>query len=266
MDGVRIDRGRWGGLPYTATGHGEPLIVLAGLSGVAGVVGDREFGTIVAPVGQLAASRRLIVLNRWSGMPDGLTMGELAARYDEAVCAGVGGPIDVLGVSTGGSIAQQWAADHPATVRRLVLVSTACRLGPVGRDLQARVGQLLRAGSVRPAAAVVVGALAPAGLRTVARALGWAAAPMLLGGPTAAADLAVTVEAEDAFDLAGRPTIQAPTLIVAGGRDRFYGPALFVETARLIPNRRLAVFPGRGHVGVVADRRARATIAGFLTG
>lgn len=266
MDDVRIERGRWGQLPYAAIGRGAPLIVLAGLSGTAGSVQDRAFRAIAAPVRQLAASRRLIVFNRWSGMPDGLTMAELAARHDEAVRAGIGGSVDVLGVSTGGSIAQQWAADRPATVRRLALVSTACRLGPVGRDLQARVGRLLRAGSVRTAAAVIVGALAPAGLRPAARIVGWAAAPVLLAGPTAASDLAVTIEAEDAFDLAGRPTILAPTLIVAGGRDRFYGPALFVETARLIPNGRLAVFPGRGHIGVLADRRARATVAGFLSG
>lgn len=263
---MRIERGRWGQLPYAAIGRGAPLIVLAGLSGMAGSVGDREFRTIAAPVRQLAASRRLIVFNRWSGMPDGLTMADLAARHDEAVRAGTGGSVDVLGVSTGGSIAQQWAADRPGTVRRLVLVSTACRLGPVGRDLQARVRGLLLAGSVRPAAALIAGALAPAILRPVARAVGWAVAPALLAGPTAASDLAVTIEAEDAFDLAGRPTIEAPTLIVAGGRDRFYSPALFVETARLIPNGRLAVFPGRGHVAVVTDRRARATIAGFLTG
>ena len=37
--------------------------------------------------------------------------------------------VDVVGTSTGGSIAQQLAADHPETVRRLALLSTACRLG-----------------------------------------------------------------------------------------------------------------------------------------
>lgn len=263
---MRIDRGRWADVPYAAGGAGPPLVVLAGLSGTAGAVGDREFGAVTAPVAHLAASRRLIVFNRWAGLPDGLTISAIAARYAEAVRTGLGDPVDVLGVSTGGSIGQQWAADHPDTVRRLALVSTACRLGPVGRDLQARVGQLLRAGSPRPAAALIAGALAPSGLRTVARVVGWAAAPLLLSGPTAAADLAVTVEAEDAFDLAGCPPIGAATLIVAGGRDRFYGPDLFVETAALIPGSRLAVFPGRGHVAVTADRRARATLAGFLTG
>ena len=43
-----------------------------------------------------------------------------------------------MGVSTGGS-ALQPAADHPELVNRLVLVASACRLGPGGRSGQRRV-------------------------------------------------------------------------------------------------------------------------------
>jgi len=45
--------------------------------------------------------------------------------------------VDVVGMSTGGSIAQQLAADHPATVRRLGLISTAgrCASAEDGFDL-----------------------------------------------------------------------------------------------------------------------------------
>jgi pimeloyl-ACP methyl ester carboxylesterase len=77
-------------------------------------------------------------------------------------------------------------------------------------------------------------------------------------------DLLVTLEAEDAFDLRTLPTITAPTLVVNGGRDRFYERAIVDETVRLIPNSRLALYPGRGHVTVCGDRHATAEIRAFL--
>jgi pimeloyl-ACP methyl ester carboxylesterase len=82
---------------------------------------------------------------------------------------------------------------------------------------------------------------------------------------TAAADLAATLEAENAFDLANcQHQVRASTLIIAGGGDRFYSPELFTATAALIPNSQLRVFPRRGHITVTSDQRAQATIAGFL--
>ena len=77
-------------------------------------------------------------------------------------------------------------------------------------------------------------------------------------------DLAVTLAAEDAFDLRELAPIQAPTLIVAGGQDRFYPQALFAETARLIPDATLAIYPWRGHITVVSDPDAQAVIIKFL--
>jgi pimeloyl-ACP methyl ester carboxylesterase len=77
--------------------------------------------------------------------------------------------------------------------------------------------------------------------------------------------MATVAEAEDEFDLARLPAIQAPTLIVGGERDRYYGPALFEETARLIPNSRLVVRPRLGHVSVLWSPRSRADIHGLLS-
>jgi pimeloyl-ACP methyl ester carboxylesterase len=68
--------------------------------------------------------------------------------------------------------------------------------------------------------------------------------------------MATTIEAEDEFDLARLPRVRAPTLLVGGGRDRFYDRELFEQTAELIPRCVLKLYPRRGHVTVVSDRRA----------
>jgi pimeloyl-ACP methyl ester carboxylesterase len=78
-------------------------------------------------------------------------------------------------------------------------------------------------------------------------------------------DMLVTVAAEDSFDAAPElHRITAPTLLVAGGRDRFYSPALFRETADRIPGARLALYQGKGHAGVITHRPAIREIVAFL--
>lgn len=258
-----IERGRLGLLPYAAIGSGPPLIVLAGLSPVAGELGDGMVRSTVGPVRQLVGRRRIIVLNRWRGMPPGSTMASIAAAHAQALQE-LPGPLDIVGMSTGGSIAQQLAADHPDLVGRLGLISTACRLGPTGRRLQARMAALLGAGATRRAGQLAAAALVPRPLAPVAGIVGWVAARRAIPVDQIA-DLVSTIDAEDSFDLAGcRSTIQAPTLLVAGGRDRFYPAELFQQTVVLIPGARLARYPRRGHLSVCWDRGAQAILAGFF--
>ena len=96
------------------------------------------------------------------GLPRGMTMAEMAAEHADAIRE-LGAPVDVMGTSTGGSIAQQLAADHPDVVGRLVLLSTACRLGPEGKVLQRRVAARIRAGAYRQATAVMGPGVPPRG-------------------------------------------------------------------------------------------------------
>ncbi|TAM89063.1 MAG: alpha/beta fold hydrolase [Jatrophihabitans sp.] len=267
MTRTPVERGTLGVLPYGAIGHGPPIVVVAGLSPTTGVGSDRMVAATLGPLTALAPARRLIVVNRRPGLPRGMTMAQLAAEHAAAIREGLAaGAVDVVGISTGGSIAQQLAADHPDVVRRLVLVSTACRLGPVGQRLQRRVGELIRAGRTRAALAAMTGGLVPPWRgRTVARAVGFAVGPRLLKSADLD-DMATTIEAEDEFDLARLPTVGAPTTVLAGSEDRFYSPDLFAETARLIPDCRLELFDGRGHVTVMMDRRFRAAIRDLLAG
>jgi pimeloyl-ACP methyl ester carboxylesterase len=76
-----------------------------------------------------------------------------------------------------------------------------------------------------------------------------------------------TILAEDPFELGGRlGEIASPTLVIGGGRDRFYPPQLFRETAERIPNARLILFENRAHGGTFTDRRFGRDVVAFLTG
>jgi pimeloyl-ACP methyl ester carboxylesterase len=252
---MEIERGTAGRLPFLALGSGSPLLYVGGLSLEAGVDGYLNEKMATASVKPFAARRRALYVNRRKGLPLGMSMAALAAEHADAIRSLGSGPVDVVGISTGGSIAQQLAADHPEVVARLLLLCTACRLGPAGRALQRRVAARARRGARRRALAVMAAGLVPPGRGQVAAgAAAWLAGPRVLAGGDDLADMATTIEAEDDFDLAAcRSPIRAPTTILVGSADAFYAPELFAETARLIPGSRLRVFEGRGHITVGKD-------------
>ncbi len=266
-DVVDVERGTYGSLPYAAVGNGSPLVVLAGLMPVTGVAGNALVRSALHPFLPLAGFRRLVMFNRRAGLPRGMTMAELASEHADALHDAFATPVDVIGMSTGGSIAAQLSADHGELVGRLVLVSAACRLGPTGKSLQAQVATVIRQGRYRRAAATTAAGLVPPRRgTTVAGAAGWLLAGRLVHSPEDWADTATTIEAEDGFDLAACPApITAPTLIVAGRDDRFYSPALFEQTAQLIAGSRLHLVSGRGHITVTRDRTFIPALAGFLS-
>lgn len=253
-----------GQLPYLAVGSGRPLVVLAGLLPQAGVARGPLRGDHERTAKLFAHECEVFYLNRRPGMPAGMTMAEIAAEHADALREHFGAAVDVLGMSTGGSIAQQIAAEHPDVVRRLVLVSTGARLGPLARRVQRRVAARARAGAARAAAAVFAADLMPAGpLELPAALAGWLAGPRLFKVADLG-DLASMAEAEDDFDLAQLPQIAAPTLLVGGGRDRYYGTELFEQTAALIPGCQLEIRPGLGHITVMWHPRVLARIRLFL--
>ncbi|PXY22890.1 hypothetical protein BAY60_19970 [Prauserella muralis] len=253
-------------MPYLRVGSGAPLVFLPGITAHHRQPEGSDLRAQLAQLRPLARHRQVWWINRRPGLAAPVTIAGLARDYAEALRhVRLDGPLDVVGVSTGGSIALQLAADHPALVRRLAVVSAACRLGPQGKRLQRRTCEWLRAGNPRRAAAAMLAGL---GTRATTRRLlagaGWLVGSRLLG--TGDPDLLATLEAEDAFD--GEPrlaAITAPALVAGGERDAFYGRDRFARTAELIPHGRLRIYPGLGHVSTHRRAVARDVLT-FLDG
>jgi pimeloyl-ACP methyl ester carboxylesterase len=256
-----------GGLPYLAVGQGPPLVVFSAFTAEhANPTGSaRRFS--LQPLRPLAGHFTVYLVNRKPGVQSGSTIADLAGHYAQALERAFTGPVAIMGISTGGSIAQQFAIDHPRLVRRLVLVATACRLGPTGRRMQRDLARFTLAGQPRRAWAATGPELAatPVGGRLSA-ALLWLAGPKM--GPEDPSDMLVVIDAEDRFDAAPQLyRITAPTLVIAGDRDRNYTPELFWETAEGIPGARLRLYRGKGHASISSFtyKPAVREILGFLT-
>jgi pimeloyl-ACP methyl ester carboxylesterase len=252
------------GLPFAAAGSGSPVVVLPGISGDPTDADGSGRRTNLRTVRTLTQRFTVFVINVKPGLAPGATLRDIAHHYAHALDQEFDQAVPVVGISTGGSIAQCLAIDHPDRVDRLVLLASACRLSPYGRRIQRALATHTRAGHPRRAWAATGPALAATRAGALLfTALLWTTGPsMTAPDPT---DLLTLIAAEDAFD-AGPDLhrITAPTLVVAGGRDRFYTPELFRQTARGIPHARLALYPSKSHFATITHPGAIHVISEFL--
>jgi len=146
---------------------------------------------------------------------------------------------DVLGYSHGGAVAQQLAHDAPDRVRQLILVATSCGVGATSGT----GGAILR------------------GLGGPVEGNAWPF-PDLLGMFWQS----LAVSAWSSIPFLG--TIQAPTLVVCGSRDRVVPPSNSKVLARRIPGAALQMLPGGHDVqrGESAVELARLVEAFLSTG
>ncbi|HYO38499.1 MAG TPA: alpha/beta fold hydrolase [Nocardioidaceae bacterium] len=161
---------------------------------------------------------------------------------------------DVLGLSWGGSLAQQLAVQSPRKVRRVVLAAsgTGSLMVPARPEVlrimltprrhrdpayAARVAPIIYGGSMRTdpeRGAKLLHAATPAGSRRgyyfqLAACAGWSSLPCL-------------------------PLLKQPTLILAGDDDPIIPSANARVLDRLIPNSQLHMYRG-GHLGVLTEAR-----------
>jgi len=250
------------GIPYGRLGQGSrPLVVFQGM-----LFENQPQAAMARAYRFLRNDYTVFVVLRRPGLRRGCTLKDMADDYAAMIVEEFGGPVDVIGVSTGGSIAQHFAADHPDLVRRLVLHSSAHTLSDEAKRLQRETARLAESGRWREASALMIEAvLPPTGpIKALAgpivaigsRLMAWKA-------PADARDLVVTVEAEDGHAFRDRLVeITAETLVVAGAQDPFYTPALFTETAAGIPDARLILHENMGHPA--AGRRFARDVLAFL--
>jgi pimeloyl-ACP methyl ester carboxylesterase len=190
---------------------------------------------------------------RRPGLPRGYSLRDMSNDYAATIRAEFDGPVDIVGLSAGGLIAQHFAAEHSDLVRRLVIHSSAHSVSDETREFHARVSSLVREKRWRAAYANVFAFSLPrrGTMRPSSKLVGWLAAPfggMLLGRPADPSDMLVTYEAANRHDFRDRlGEIKAPTLVASGDKDPFFPTEAVRETAEGIPDARLVLYEGVGH-------------------
>jgi pimeloyl-ACP methyl ester carboxylesterase len=195
---------------------------------------------------------RIYFVSRRPGLAPGYSLKNMSDDYAVMIKNELGGDVDIIGVSTGGAIAQYFAIDHPDLVRRLVLAMTGCRLSDQAKELQMKVAELARKHKRRAAYSLLGTAVIRKGIaRHILKLPTWLLGPLYI--PADPSDGIVEIEADDRYDLSDRlDKIKADTLVIGGGEDFFYA---IRETAGKIPDAKLVLYPDLGHNAMFARSR-----------
>jgi pimeloyl-ACP methyl ester carboxylesterase len=247
-----------GELPYVRLGNGpENLVILPGITLENEPPNRLAAWTYRLGFGRFAEGHTVYLINRRRDMPSGYTTQDMAAEYARVMEEELG-PSRVMGFSTGGSIAQYVALDHPELVQRLVLIVTASRLSEEGRETCERWRKLARGRRWRDLRADMASVnVTSEANKCLAGAFMTIFGRFVLGTPSDPSDFLTTLEADLGHDTTDRlPEISVPTLIIGGSEDPFFSEALLHETAGKIPGAELRVYEGVGH-GVPKERKRR---------
>ena len=156
-------------------------------------------------------------------------------------------PVDLVGMSFGGMIAQYATALAPHRIRSLTLLCTSPKFGLDGTDPDEwranRLAGLEQMGSPAAAAPLILPTLAgPNGAHVVPEAIEVMGRVPLDG----LLDSLATIASHDSRAIL--PTITIPTLVLVGELDEETPVAYGQAIVDLLPNGRLEVIPGVGHL------------------
>ncbi|MFM1916637.1 MAG: Carboxylesterase YbfK [Actinomycetota bacterium] len=156
-------------------------------------------------------------------------------------------PVDLIGMSFGGMIAQYTAAKIPDRIRSLTLLCTSPKFGLDGTDPDDwranRLSGLEAMGSPAAAAPLILSSLAgPHGAHVVPEAVEVMARVPLEG----MLDSLSTIASHDSREIL--PGINIPTVILVGELDDETPVAYAEAIDELMPNSKVVVIPGAGHL------------------
>lgn len=211
----------------------------------------------------------LWMVTRRRNMAHGHTIEDMARDYSQLIETEFDGMVDiVLGTSYGGIIAQYLAANHPDCFRHMVIAGAAYGVSDAGKDIDCGFAENLSQGKRTEAGTFMVTGLLPKlRFRWLARSVGFFAGRLGSGRHEYfRSDVLIEGDAEVAFDSREvLPTISVPVLLIAGDRDVYFPLDLVEETARLIPDCRLRIYEGKGHIGAMSDKRLPKDVLEFVS-
>jgi pimeloyl-ACP methyl ester carboxylesterase len=214
----------------------------------------------------VAAGYSVWIVSQRPNMTMGYTVADMAEDYARVIAGEFGGKVDlVIGDSTGGMIGFCLAARHADRFGHIAIGVAGYTLPEQGKVANRDSARLLSEGRKTEAAAVLGNLLYPGIPAPVAPVLAAIMARVSYAAPYIPSDVTIVADAANAFD--GReilPEISVPVLLVCGDRDRWFPKEVYEETARLIPDCTLKLYPGKDHLGAMFSRRFPQDVLDFV--
>lgn len=257
----------WGKLAYRTSGTGRPLLLLHSLA--------LSSGMWEPVLSEFAAGRRIVTVDlRGHGRSawdwQAFSVEDMA---DDICCLidalGVPGsepaPVDVIGMSMGGTVAVALAAMHPELVGRLVACDTTAWYGPNAPEAWEQRARAAETTTREMQVPFQTDRWFGESFRrhhpeTVSTVVGI----FLSTSPEAHA---AACRALGAYD--GRSTLEAitaTTLVATGEEDFATPPSMGVDLAAGISGATLQVWPGLRHFALIESSALRSAIRAFLSG
>lgn len=253
VDGLRLRVG--------LRGSGPPLLLVMGLGGsielwdpfVEAIEGRETIAYDAPGTGESDVPRRPLRMRKLAALAEGLVLG---LGYNR---------VDVLGVSLGGAVAQQLAFQAPERVGRLILAATACGLGAVPGNPLALAMLLTPYRYYSKRYLNLVAPFLYGGGARQRSLMDQQAAARLHRPPSLRGYYMQMMATVGWSSLRFLGKIQQPTLVMAGDDDPLVPLTNGRILARRIPDARLYVVKGGGHLFLLdRARESAAVIQQFL--
>lgn len=195
-------------------------------------------------------------------------LNEIADEFAGIIRENIGKTV-IVGISFGGFVAMRFAARHPALTDRLVLLISAHKFSDLGEQKISKMKSFARTGRYYELLKENILLFRRYWLNILAGLLLWLAKKNKLCGlnsPGAIIDCLeglFTTEVCDNVNYLGE--ICAPSLVIGGTQDQFFGVEEFAQTARGIPEAKLQLFNAETHMlPIERNTEVAAAVKKFL--
>ncbi len=174
----------------------------------------------------------------------------------------------VAGLSMGGQIAMAFADQYPQRLAGLILAATFPQADTpeAASTRRATADRFIAQGSIPPGIEMLPKLLAPATIKNHPE-IALQVLTMIAHTPPAGAAAALRGRAQRKDYTSTLRNITVPTLIIVGTEDAYTNPDTAKQMQQSIPNSRLEIFPGIGHLpNLEATDHFNAFIHDFLAG
>jgi len=219
--------------------------------------------------GLLPEGFRFTILGYEETPPADYTIDTIVRDMAPLVRDHLGKPDLVIGISFGGFVAQRFAAEHPDLVKRLVLLVSGHRFSEEGWAAMGRQFKSLETGDFHSLVTDSVLLFRRPWYNWLVRLKFWKDRNRLASEFKDATLILRSYRSLFSEDFARNSDfarrISAPTLVIGGTADQFFGTQIFRETAEMIPGARVVLFEHETHmVPLERSGDVAGAVAAFL--